>query len=94
MMHMGAYFGLTLLWLFYYCCKARTTNYIIFIMISVGVTAFGMLIEVLQGTLTTYREPDWLDMLANTIGVLGAFLIVVLFPDFINRLKHYINSFL
>jgi len=53
-----------------------------------------MLIEVLQGTLTSYRQPDWADILANSIGVLIAFLFCVVFLNFLKRIKQKFNLFL
>jgi len=89
MLHGVAYFILTLLWLFYYLMKkSGIRNYKWeFFNISALVIVFGMLIEVLQGTLTSYRQPDWADILANSIGVLIAFLFCVVFLNFLKRIK-------
>ena len=65
-----------------------------FFKVSVLVILFGMLIEVLQGTLTTYRTPDWYDILANSIGVCSALLVFTLLKNFLKRLKLKINLFL
>lgn len=96
MMHGVAYFILTLSWLFYYLMKKLENNDYKwkFFNISVLVIVFGMLIEVLQGTLTSYRQPDWADILANSIGVLVAFLFCILFLNFLKRIKQKINLFL
>ena len=96
MLHGVAYFILTLLWLFYYLIKkSGIRNYKRgFFNISVLVIVFGMLIEVLQGTLTSYRQPDWADILANSIGVLIAFLFCVVFLNFLKRIKQKFNLFL
>ena len=53
-----------------------------------------MLIEVLQRVLTSYRQPDWADILANSIGVLIALLFCFLFLNFLKRIKQKINLFL
>ncbi|UJH90866.1 VanZ family protein [Antarcticibacterium sp. 1MA-6-2] len=58
------------------------------------IVLFGMFIEVLQGTLTDYRQPDWADILANTIGVLMAWLLFLIFQKYLVRVKHQITSFL
>jgi len=50
-----------------------------------------MLIEVLQGVLTSYREPDWYDILANTAGILLAVIIFLLFEKSLKRLNSKIN---
>jgi VanZ family protein len=57
------------------------------------VIVFGMLIEVLQGTLTTYRQPDWADVLANSIGVFIAFILCVVFLNFLKGIKQKFNLF-
>jgi VanZ family protein len=96
MLHTAAYFILTLLWLFYYLMKkAEFRNYKWeFFNISALVIVFGMLIEVLQGVLTSYRQPDWVDILANSIGALIAFLFCVVFLNFLKRIKQKFNLFL
>lgn len=96
MLHGFAYFILTVLWLFYYLMKKsgiRDYKWKFF-NISALVIVFGMLIEVLQGALTSYRHPDWADILANSIGVLIAFLFCVVFLNFLKRIKQKFNLFL
>lgn len=43
----------------------------------VGLLAFGGLIEVLQ-SFTSYRLAEWADLLADGVGVVGAYVIVAL----------------
>lgn len=95
-MHAFAYFVLGMVWITYFLFKKSQDfnfNRVVFY-ISLAVIAFGMLIEVLQGTLTEYRTPDWADILANSIGVLIALGFWFTFQKFFIRLKHKINSFL
>lgn len=96
MMHLGAYFVMGFLWFFYYLFKNSSERLKIrgFFNISVIIILFGMLIEVLQGALTDYREPDWADILANSIGVLLALGLCLGFLKIFKRLKQKINSFL
>jgi len=96
MLHAIAYFILTLFWLFYYLMKISKKNdyKLNFFYISALVIVFGMLIEVLQGALTNYRQPDWADILANSIGVLVACLFCILFLNYLKRIKQKINLFL
>ncbi|MFO7720104.1 MAG: VanZ family protein [Gillisia sp.] len=96
MLHLGAYFGMSFIWMLFYLLKVeRKQNYsTAFIIISVLVIFFGMLIEVLQGALTTYRQPDWADVVANSIGVLIALLLSIFFQKFLIKLKQKINLFL
>lgn len=93
-MHTAAYFVLGAVWMFYYLLKANHTSNWAFFKIAVVVTAFGILIEVLQGVLTSYREADFADIVANTIGVFMALLFFGVFLKFLKRLKHKINLFL
>ncbi len=71
--HLTAYFVLTLSWL--YAIKkvavVLSRKYIIVI----SCVFYGILLEVLQMTLTTYRTADYLDMIANSVGVVLALLI-------------------
>ncbi len=96
MMHAGAYFGLAFCWFFYlFIKKQESYNFRKgFVKVSVLVVLFGILIEVLQGALTTYREPDWADIVANTIGVMIALGFFILFRNFLNHVKRQISSFL
>lgn len=93
-MHAGAYFVLAFLWLIFYIFNYNTERLEkgIFI-ICIGSIGFGTFIEVLQRELTTYRELDLLDILANTVGVILAGLVVRLLKGTLIRLKPKINSF-
>ena len=80
-LHLVAYFTLTVSWLF--ALKDYSNNKIIFI----SLFLYGVLMEFLQGWLTTYREKDILDVIANTVGVLIAMLV------FNKLLKYYVKIF-
>jgi VanZ family protein len=83
MLHAGAYLFLAALWKLYSVFqkpdfKRYTTN---LWWIAFACFLFGMLIEVLQGTLTSYRTPDWWDVLANSTGVgLAVLFFMVMAP--------------
>jgi glycopeptide antibiotics resistance protein len=47
-----------------------------------------MLIEVLQGTLTSYRQPDWLDVIANSTGVLIASILFLTLERPLKKVKN------
>ncbi|CAM4058297.1 VanZ family protein [Gillisia limnaea] len=96
MLHTGASFVLALVWMLFYLLRMeQKKNYVpAFLVISVLVIIFGILIEVLQGVLTTYRQPDWADVVANSIGVLLALSLSFFFKKFLIKLKHKINLFL
>lgn len=74
--HFCVYVGLTLFWHFYYFRRREVTDYKANLWICLGAILFGMLIEVLQKELTTYRGFEVLDMLANSLGVLLAFMLL------------------
>jgi VanZ family protein len=67
--HFFAYLVLTFSWLYAYYEKERK-NLIIFCC-----TLFGILIEVLQYTITNYRTGDYFDVIANSCGVLFGSLV-------------------
>lgn len=62
--HSIAYFTLSISWLFSFYKKK--VKYLIIL----SCILFGIIIEVLQHTLTNYRTGDYLDVVANSIGVL------------------------
>lgn len=68
--HTLAYFVLSLAWLYalYHHRKYK-------ILLFTGLVAYGIIIEVLQGTVTTYRKADIYDVFANTLGIFAAFLL-------------------
>ncbi|QNM85352.1 VanZ family protein [Polaribacter pectinis] len=68
--HSFAYFTLTICWLFTFY-KKPTKKYIVII----SCILYGIVIEVLQSTVTSYRTGDYLDILANTLGVLLGLLV-------------------
>jgi VanZ family protein len=93
LLHLLAYFGLVLLWKVYFILKNRPEiTYKKNLFKIAGFSGlFGMLIEVLQGTVTSYREPDWYDILANTTGILLAVIIFLFFEKSLKRLNSKIN---
>jgi len=78
--HFTAYLGLSLLWYFYYisCNLGKHLRKKTFLIIGLLIIAFGILIEVLQDVATDYRSIDRLDVLANSLGVLVAYIIVLM----------------
>ncbi|MCH3884051.1 VanZ family protein [Tenacibaculum aquimarinum] len=71
--HLIAYLVLTLSWLF--AVRATLSKNKIKYSVVIGCILYGIIIEVLQGTITDYREASYLDMLANTLGAIIAMLI-------------------
>jgi VanZ family protein len=68
--HSIAYFTLTISWLIVYYKKPQKKNIIVICCI-----IFGIVIELLQSMLTNYRTGDYLDVIANSSGVILALLI-------------------
>ena len=92
LMHSGAYFGLGLLWMLFGIFSFPEKNLLRrVVFISVAAVAFGIFIEVLQDKLTTYRQLDLYDVLANTIGVLAAAVLMWMFKNYLLSLKAKIN---
>ena len=71
--HAIAYFVLALTWLLSYPIS-RQKNKMKYA-IAFGCVFYGIIIEVLQTTLTTYRTASFLDVVANSVGVFMALLI-------------------
>ena len=71
--HAIAYFTLALTWLLSYPTSRQKKK--IKYAIAFGCVFYGIIIEVLQTTLTTYRTASLLDVVANSVGVFIALLI-------------------
>ena len=71
--HAIAYFSLGLTWLLSFPKSLQKKKLKYAIVISCVI--YGIVIEVLQGTLTAYRTASLLDILANTVGVIVAMMI-------------------
>ena len=71
--HSIAYFILGLTWLLSFP-KSLEKKYIKYAIV-ISCIIYGIVIEVLQGTLTAYRTASLLDVIANTIGVLVAMVL-------------------
>lgn len=81
--HSIAYFFLALSWFF-----AVEKSHSIFkykIVVVFFVLIFGIIIEVLQSSLTTYRTADYYDIMANSFGILIAMALF-------NRLLRFYNT--
>lgn len=80
--HLIAYFLLMLSWLYAFFKKEKFQEHVKYIIL--GCFIFGIIIEILQGIITSYRTASYLDILANTIGVLLAVVIFHVFEKKIN----------
>lgn len=77
LVHISAYCLLTLNWLLVYKFKTNKLKYSLLILLLVFI--YGIIIEVLQGVLTSYRQADLLDVLANFTGISLAFIFFSIF---------------
>jgi len=75
--HISAYCLLTLNWLLVY--KFKTNRLKFGLLIPLLVFIYGIVIEVLQGVLTSYRQADLFDVLANFTGIGLAFIFFSIF---------------
>jgi VanZ family protein len=80
--HLIAYFLLMLSWLYVFCKKETLQKNVKYVIL--GCIIFGIIIEILQGIITSYRTASYLDIVANTIGVL---LAVVIFHVFEKKIS-------
>jgi len=79
--HFLAYFVFTIVWFLFFFYSERQHKQFSKALFWAAVLSFlfGVLMEVLQGTLTNYRSPEWYDVLANTSGtVLAVFFLIML----------------
>ncbi|MCK7589799.1 VanZ family protein [Subsaxibacter sp. CAU 1640] len=72
--HFGAYTLFVLVWYHYF----EKTSIRLKILLSAMIAfIYGIIVEVLQGTFTTYRTEDIADVFANSLGVVFAILLVI-----------------
>ena len=90
-LHGGAYFVLGILWMFFTLLNDHKGILKKLAIVSILLISFGTFIEVLQGTLTQYRQLDFWDILANSAGIGLAAILVWNTQDFLIRLKAKIN---
>lgn len=81
--HTGSYFILTLSWFIAIRPKTGDLKKIAFLILAIGL--YGIIIEILQGVLSEHRKADLMDILANFVGVMLAFLTFYFISDKIDR---------
>ncbi|AXT18922.1 hypothetical protein D7030_15205 [Flavobacteriaceae bacterium AU392] len=74
-LHFLAYGLLTLLW---YCALLKIFKVNKLILIVIGSVIYGIIIEVLQGVLTTFRDPNIMDIFANILGIVVMSIIIII----------------
>ena len=74
--HFGAYMLFVFSWYIFF----STTSSRFKILFSAGIAfVYGIIVEVLQGTFTTYRTEDIWDVFANSFGVLFAVACIIIY---------------
>ena len=71
--HLIAYLILSLSW--FYAAKNFAKRKYKKLIIILSLISYGIVLEVLQGTLTTYRQADFYDFIANSAGVILATIL-------------------
>ncbi|WP_164914138.1 VanZ family protein [Aquimarina sediminis] len=87
--HFIAYFTVTVAWTLYLFFSEKLNKGLrqSLIISSVASVLYGILMEVLQSLLTTYRSSDWYDVVANTCGTIFAVFIFVVLKRQVIRIK-------
>lgn len=74
--HFGAYALLTIIWYNFFYRTSVKFKILASALISI---IYGIVVEVLQGTLTSYRTEDIADVVANSIGVIFGVVFILLY---------------
>ncbi|MDO9037918.1 MAG: VanZ family protein [Lutibacter sp.] len=75
-LHTVGYFMLTISWLMAYNVKSNPMK--LSLLIASAVFIYGIIIEILQGALTDYRQADLYDVFANFSGIAVAIMFFAL----------------
>ena len=67
-LHFIAYFGLSTIW--YFALRNRVQKKVFNFFVPLGLIFYGIILELLQSGITTYRTGDIYDVLANTAGII------------------------
>ncbi|GGE04768.1 VanZ family protein [Psychroflexus salis] len=89
--HLIAYIFLAGSWFTYFVLFKSKQDKISLFIISSALILFGIVIEVLQTTLTDYRTFDVWDIISNTTGVLLVNAFFMLNKNKLRKLKHQLN---
>ncbi len=73
-LHTTAYFILSLVWYFALQKKIKKRRFKVLLILFL--IFYGIILEALQGGLTNYRTADFYDIIANSVGVLIATLLI------------------
>ncbi|WP_242202874.1 VanZ family protein [Aestuariivivens insulae] len=79
--HFCAYFILSLLWFNVFVSQVKLKKSPAILSASLLAFVFGIIIELLQSALTSTRASDVYDVLANTVGILLAALVLLCYKN-------------
>lgn len=82
--HLIAYFNLSLAWFFAFKFDTKSKKEKIFLIASL--ISYGIIIEVLQDRMTTYRSGDFFDVIANSTGIILAALLFKKLNSWFNKI--------
>lgn len=85
--HLAAYILLTILWFFSFFGFSKKNFWTAIYLSATLALVYGMVIEVLQGAVTSYRTADWYDLLANITGICIAIIILIACKSRLKMLK-------
>ena len=71
--HSVCYAIMMIIWSAYFKFKLKNLYVKKYLILAMSIISYGIVIEYLQMTLTNYRQFDWWDALANSIGVIIGF---------------------
>ena len=85
--HSVAYLGFGLIWFGYFYFSGRYGFAKGLTMSALGGVVYGLLMEVAQGLFTDYRMPEFLDVLANSFGIVLAVMMILLGKPILLKIK-------
>ena len=89
LLHGSAYIGLIWVWLLAFRNRYSIKKGIILFL---SLSVFGIILEILQGALTTFRTPDWRDALANLVGLVVGLVTYKQFYKLVFGVKNDIRN--
>lgn len=84
--HLTFHFGITVLWFLFWKTTFKNENKYALLKAFLFSFFFGVIIEIVQGTVTTSRSADIKDVFANTTGALVAVVVIYLYNKFISKI--------
>lgn len=92
-LHFISYFIFEMIWFcfLYFSVKISMSKVKSLWVSAILCTSYGVLMELAQGYLTTYRAMDWKDAIANTTGIIFAVIILIISSSVLLNLKEKLN---